>query len=540
MFRYARWVVVVGAVVGMGACSPEASPPDLSGLLTRAEVTGFVETSSYQDVMDFARALDESSDRIHLTSFGRTSEGRDLPLLVVGDVADASPEAVLATGKTRVYLQGNIHGGEVPGKEALLMLLRGWVEGEYPDWTESMVLLVAPIYNADGNERVELTNRPRQHGPVGGMGQRPNAQGLDLNRDHMKLDSPEARSLVRLLNDYDPHVGIDLHTTNGTRHAYHLTYSPPLHPDTHADIVALLRDDWLPELTRRIKEKHGWDYYYYGNAGGGRGRGGRGGTREASWRTFDHRPRFNNNYLGLRNRVAILSEAYAYATFEDRVLATLYFVEEILDYTHQNGAEIRRVVETADGTSVVGTRLSVRATLERSAERVEILMGEVDEETHPVTGEVMLRRRDVSIPTPMYEYGTFVPAETEVAPAVYVIPPELTEAIERLEIHGVGLERLASARTVELEEFVIDSTRVAERTFQGRNAREVWGSYRTVERTLPAGTVLVSVAQPLGRLAFHLLEPRADDGFLTWALLDGHIKTGQAYPILRSHVPLSP
>ena len=538
MLRDARWVVVVGAVMGMGACSPQAPPPDLSGLLTRAEVTDFVETSSYQDVMDFARALDESSDRIHLTSFGRTSEGRDLPLLVVGVVADASPEAVLATGMTRVYLQGNIHGGEVPGKEALLMLLRGWVEGGYPDWTQSMVLLVAPIYNADGNERVELTNRPRQHGPVGGMGQRPNAQGLDLNRDHMKLDSPEARSLVGLLNDYDPHVGVDLHTTNGTRHAYHLTYSPPLHPDTHADIVALLRDDWLPELTRSIKEKHGWDYYYYGNAGGGRG--GRGGTGEPSWRTFDYRPRFNNNYIGLRNRVAILSEAYAYATFEDRVLATLYFVEEILDYTHANGEEIRRVVETADAESVVGTQLSVRATPERSVERVDILMGEVDEEAHPVTGEVMLRRRDVRVPTSMYEYGTFAPSETEVAPATYLIPPELTDAIERLEIHGVGLERLASALTVELEEFAIDSTRVAERAFQGRNARDVWGSYRTVERTLPAGTVLVSVAQPLGRLAFHLLEPRADDGFLTWALLDDHIRAGQAYPILRSHVPLSP
>ncbi len=542
MFRDAPWVVVVGAVVGMGACSPQAPPPDLSVLLTRAEASDFEETSSYQDVMAFARALDESSDRIHLTSFGRTSEGRDLPLLVVGDVADASPEAVLATGKTRVYLQGNIHGGEVPGKEALLMLLRGWVEGEYPDWTESMVLLVAPIYNADGNERVELTNRPRQHGPVGGMGQRPNAQGLDLNRDHMKLDSPEARSLVGLLNDYDPHVGVDLHTTNGTRHAYHLTYSPPLHPDTHADIVALLRDDWLPALTMSIKEKHGWDYYYYGNAGGGRGRGrgGGGATGEPSWRTFDHRPRFNNNYIGLRNRIAILSEAYAYATFEDRVLATLYFVEEILDYAHAHGAEIRRVVETADGASVVGMPLSVRATPERSAERVEILMGEVDEEAHPVTGEVMLRRRDVSLPTPMYEYGTFAPAETEVAQATYVIPAELTGAIERLEIHGVRLERLASAQTVELEEFVIDSTRVAERAFQGRTAREVWGSYRTAERTLPAGTVLVSVAQPLGRLAFHLLEPRADDGFLTWALLDDHITPGHAYPILRSHVPLSP
>ena len=60
-----------------------------------------------------------------------------------------------------------------------------------------MVLLVAPIYNADGNERIALTNRRLQHGPTGGMGQRPNAQGYDLNRDHMKLESPEARAIRR-------------------------------------------------------------------------------------------------------------------------------------------------------------------------------------------------------------------------------------------------------------------------------------------------------------------------------------------------------
>ena len=102
----------------------------------------------------------------------------------------------------------------------------------HPTWPDSVVLLVAPIYNADGNERIRLDNRPRQNGPVGGMGQRPNAQDHDLNRDHMKLDAPESRSLVRLLRAYDPQVALDLHTTNGSRHAYHLTYAPPLHPAT--------------------------------------------------------------------------------------------------------------------------------------------------------------------------------------------------------------------------------------------------------------------------------------------------------------------
>ena len=60
-------------------------------------------------------------------------------------------------------------------------------------------------------------------------------------------------------------------------------------------------------------------------------------TRE--WRTFEHVPRFHNNYVGLRNRFALLSEAYAYATFEDRIKATNYFIEAALNFAQPERRE---------------------------------------------------------------------------------------------------------------------------------------------------------------------------------------------------------
>ncbi len=145
---------------------------------TRAERTNNRETSRYSEVVAFLEQVAAASPRIHLATFGYSWEGRPLPLAVWGDVAAATPEAVLASGKTRVFIQANIHAGEVEGKEAMLMLLRGLARGEHAQWADSLVLLIAPIYNADGNERITLGNRPLQHGPVGGMGQRPNAQGV--------------------------------------------------------------------------------------------------------------------------------------------------------------------------------------------------------------------------------------------------------------------------------------------------------------------------------------------------------------------------
>jgi len=521
-----RRILVTWCAASFVALSPGPVAAQLTPegelLLTRAERTEFRETTRYDEVVELARRLAANPD-VHLITFGYTVEGRALPLLVVG-APDASAASVLATGKTRVYLQGNIHAGEVEGKEALLILLRRLAAGEYATWTDSLVLLVAPIYNADGNERIRLDSRPRQHGPIGGVGQRPNAQGLDLNRDHTKLDSPEARSLVALMNEYDPHVVVDLHTTNGTRHAYHLTYAPPLHPNTPAAIDDFLRRRWLPAITARVKEKHGWDFWFFGDAGrlpdGGQG-----------WMTFDHRPRFNNNYVGLRNRMAILGETFAYATFQDRVRASLWFVEEILDFAQQNAGTIRGLAEDADRERVVGRELAVRAEPRRLPD-VTILMGEVDEERNPYTGAVMLRRRDVRVPTVMADYGTFRASETAVAPEGYYVLPEATAAIERLEAHGLAVVRYADEQHVDGERFVLDSTVVAEREFQGHRERTVWGSWVPEHFALPEGTAWISVDQPLGRLAFTLLEPRSDDGLTAWGFLDPEIEAG-SFPVIR-------
>ncbi|MEX1181615.1 MAG: M14 family metallopeptidase [Gemmatimonadota bacterium] len=516
----AFFCVLAGAVLASPAVAQDAS------LSTAPERTDFRETTRYADVVAFVERAAAASPVVHVDTFGYTLEGRALPLAIVARGLTAwTPEAVRASGKTVVYLQGNIHAGEVEGKESLLMLLREFAQGEHGALLDSLVLLVAPIYNADGNERVLLTNRGRQHGPIGGMGQRPNAQGYDLNRDHIKLDSPEARSLVQMMSQYDPHVSVDLHTTNGTLHAYYLTYSPPLHPNTPQQIISLLREDWLPTMTRAISAKYDWDYYYYGNL---QGQG-----DERGWYTFDYRPRFNNNYVGLRNRIAILSEAYSYATFEDRITATSRFVDEILTYAHANASRIRSIVAQAQATPVIGERLSVRSDYERAPQLASILMGDVVEERNPYTGETILRRLDVRTPTPMPEYGTFRGIETEVAPESYILLDPSEAVLANLSAHGVRMESVDAALTVSGQVFRVDSSSIAPREFQGHQERTVFGAWQDGTIIVPAGAMTVSMQQPLARLLFTLLEPRSADGLTNWNYFDESIEAGQGVPVVR-------
>ena len=528
----------------MSAAAPQAPAKSPQ---TRAERTDYRETSRYDDVMAFIREVVASSPQtMRLTTFGYTFEGKPLPLVIVGRVSAATPEAVKQSGKTRIYLQGNIHAGEVEGKEALQMLLRELAHGEHASWLQSSVLLIAPIYNADGNDHVKMTERNAQNGPIGGVGTRENAQGFDLNRDHMKLETPEARSIAALFRDWDPHVAVDLHTTNGTYHAYQLTYAPPLHPNTAAPIVDWLRNDWLPSITKNIKTKDGWDFYYYGNLEGGEtSRRGPSAppadpARERGWYTFDHRPRFNNNYIGLRNRIAILSEAYSYLPFRDRVAVTRRFVIEILDYAQQHAAEIRKRIVDIDAQNLVGSTLALRAKLQRAPEPVDILLGEVKHVHHPYTGATMLQRLDVKKVERLPEYGTFAPSETEKVPPAYLVPASLDRVVDLLEAHGIRFAPLAAERSLDVEEFEIALNDAAPRAFQNHRERSITGSYHRVTKTLPAGTIVVPMDQPLARLAFTLLEPRSDDGVVDWNVLDDVLEKEKTYPIRRALAPVAP
>lgn len=513
-----RSLAALSIVVSLQGVPVSAQAPE-----TRPERTDYMETSRYADVMAFIRAL-EPSPILHVTTFGYTYEGRPLPLVVVGrDLSDASPTSVKATGRTRVYVQGNIHAGEVEGKEALQALLRGVAAGEHAAWLDSLVLLIAPIYNADGNERISVENRYRQNGPLGGVGTRANAQGLDLNRDHTKLESSEARSLAAMMQAYDPALMMDLHTTNGTYHGYHLTYAPPLHPNTSTRIDGLLRDQWLPEVTQRVGDL-GWRMYYYGGAyapGGG----------ERGWYTYSHMPRYNTNYVGLRNRFGILSEAYAYVRFPDRIAATLAFVEENLDFAYRHATEIQRRVDEADAEDLRGERLALRARPE-AGDRVEILMGAVEERLSPISGRRYRVRLDQVRRETMREYGTFAPTVTEVVPEAYYVPAELERVIDLLTLHGVSLAELPTEQTLAVERFALDSTRVAPREYQGHRERQAFGAWESTDVTLPEGTVVVPMDQPLARLVFALLEPRSDDGVVDWNLVDDALDAGR-FPIYR-------
>lgn len=495
--------------------------------VTVAEKSDYKATSLYADVIAFCDQLAKMSPVVRQGVMATTTEGRDLPLLILANPPIANAAEAKDSGKPVIYAQGNIHAGEVCGKEALLMLARDVALTKDHPWLKDVILVIAPIYNADGNERIAKTNRPGQDGPEEGMGQRPNAQGYDLNRDHIKLESPEARGLVKLYTEWDPVLAIDTHTTNGSYHRYTMTYDGNRHPGGDAALITLMRDTFLPEVTKRMLAATKYDSFFYGNFD-------RGHTR---WDMYPSQPRYNTPYVGLRNRLGILTEAYAYATFKDRVLCTKEFVKDSIQQYIDNKDAINKLVKEARERTIAAGNADDDAD-DLVAIRLEpVKMDQQYTLKGYVERSVEGRRRpqitEEPADYPLDFYGISAASLSVVRPVAYLIPASQTAAIEKLQQHGIALEVLREDRQLEVEAYQIDEVVYARGAFQGHAMVTVEATPKSKTVMVPAGTIVAHAGQALGSLLVNLLEPESEDGLTAWNFFDAGLEAGSEFPVLR-------
>jgi hypothetical protein len=490
--------------------------------LTRAEATNYQETSRHADVMRFVAALERRAEpRLSVTSFGTSPEGRDLPLLVLSAQGIKTPEQALRASLPVVLVINGIHAGEVEGKEASLMLARDLLSGPGGALLEHMVLLIVPLFNPDGNDRIDPANRKLdiarfegQLGPLSGVGTRVNASGINLNRDYMKQEAAEMRLLqAHVCQAWQPHLTIDCHATNGSVHRFALTYDIPHTIESgRAAPILFMREQLLPPVTRRLKRRTGLDTFYYGNFVTDEGGAGSG------WMTYTHHPRFGSNYRGLTNRLDLLLETYSYLRFEERVFTTYEFLAEILRFVSERERDVIQVVESSQRPP---DRVAVRYRLEAFDAPVEILTRE------PRT----LDGQPVSVTIP--HFARFVGTEVVERPWAYAVPEAVALHLRR---HGLVVEQLAQDRVAAVEIARVEAARsegsrkILEAAVSGE--KELQADYRSETRVLAAGAYLVPTKQPLGAIAVYLCEARSDDGIVACGIVP-EPAPGAEFPVWR-------
>ncbi len=477
--------------------------------LTRAEQSDYAHTSTHADVLQFINALkDIGPASLHVTDFGRTPEGRLLPLLILSEEGRRTPAQALAAKLPIVLILCGIHAGEVEGKEGALMLVRDILGGRHGDLLARMTLLVVPLFNADGNDRIDPENRKLeidqlrgQIGPAGGVGTRENAAGINLNRDYLRQSSVEMRLLQSgVCQPWNPHLVIDCHTTNGSIHRFAMTFDVPHVVDSgRREPIEYMRERMLPVVQAAVKAKDGLDSFWYGNFlrdEGGQGQG---------WITYTHHPRFGANYRGLTNRLDLLLETYAYLPFPERVRATYGFLRESLAYVAERGDEILALLNACESPP---EQIAVRYRLEPYADRTaEILTRE----------PYQLDGAPITVQVPYL--GRFVGEQSVQRPLAYAMPLSIAQHLAR---HGLKVEEPVSPLFVAAEIAVARQQQVsaAREILEAASSVVLDVDYRCERRALPEDWRLVYTAQQRGAIAVYLCEAGSDDGLFTSGLID--------------------
>ena len=504
-------------------------------LQTRAEASGYEETSLHADVMAFLSALDQKCDpRFHLTSFGKSPKGRELPLVVLSTTGVKTPEDARRAGLPVVLMVDGIHPGEVEGKEATLALLREVLEGREGDWLEHLTLVIVPLFNPDGNDALAPHNRrldlPRlsgQPGPV--VGTRTQSQGINLNRDYMQQRSAEMRLFQRhVWLAWKPDLTIDNHATNGSVHRMAMTVDVP-HTVASGQRAPIdfMRNRLVPDVISAVARRgivSGW----YGNfiedeqALAARGVVDARSAVGGGWVTYPHNPRFGSNYRGLTGRLDLLLECYSYLSFEERVRTASAWQIETLRWVANHPQDVKEVVAASQ---IPRSDIAVRYRLEAFEQPITIPT--YDPRVPAIAGAEAGAPTEVTLP----HLSAFMGSEIVKRPVAYAVPPTVAEHLRH---HGLHVHDASGIVDAEVAEVVAVEREDGRAILESRTVGDVTVEWRRETRTLPAGWSLVPTEQPLGAIAVYLCEPRSDDGIVENGVVS-MVPLGAEHPAWRVH-----
>src|SRR5262249_52237141 len=101
-------------------------------------------------------------------------------------------------------------------------------------------------------------------------------------------------------------------------------------------------DVLFPEVGKKLEKATGFHSFFYGNF-----------TRnKEGWETVPGTPRYGIHYVGLHNRIGILSESYSYASYKDRIIGGREFFRAIFEYCAEHKKEIQAMLDKARADTV--------------------------------------------------------------------------------------------------------------------------------------------------------------------------------------------
>ena len=469
--------------------------------MTIAEKSDYKSTSKVEDVVNFFLQLQSMyPENIIVSSIGKTFEGREIPLIIAGNPAPCQP---CNTDKPVIMINANIHAGEVEGKEAVQMFIRDLLKEKSPV-LDKFVFVIIPVFNADGNEKISPEHRPYQR-VKNGVGIRYNGMNMDLNRDFVKLDSPEAKALVATFNKWNPLIFIDMHTTNGSFHEEPLTFTWSMSPAGSGEMADFIRKSIFPFVKKYSMEKHQIDCIPYGHFDNQ--------ENPTKWRGFFGGMVFATGYFGAKGAFSFLNENYAYADYKTRIKAAYSFLDSLIAFASKSKNLDKMIEIQKRFYSLPYTYIYTKTEAVPCGEKITIKGYKVykDKKTGRFKPD-KTKRIDYRVDF----IGCFKGEKTVISGA-FIFAPGLSPIAEKLRQHGINVYKLQQNQTVKAKRYKIEKIEFSDFPFQGRQfVKNIEGKFETTELEIEKGWYVVPLnnTQKYKQVATALLYPESEDSLL--------------------------
>jgi hypothetical protein len=473
---------------------PDVRYPTPSLREGRADFASHSEVLAYLD--ELARA---SEGRLKVETIGTSQEGRSIPMALL------AAHGVIEQSLPTVFVIAQQHGNEPAGGEAALALVQQ-LSGPQAQLLDRVNVVVVPRANPDGAEHFVRTSR----------------SGIDVNRDHLLLRTPEARAIAHLMVRYRPHVVLDLHefTVAGrwvekfaAMQKYDALIQAASVGNLDPSIAAAAQQDYVERL-RRAWARNGLTSFAYHTTSPD--------PNDKVVSMGGVQPDTGRNTNGLRPAISLLLEvrgvglgrAHLLRRVHTAVIAGITVAQVAAEQGNGLLALVRRAeadtaAQACQGQLVVAARHS-------SAKQQLVFVD-------AVTGA------DKAIDV---EWRAAIPLDVQrvrARPCGYLVAGDQAQAIDRLRLLGVRVHAVEKASRWDVERYVV----VSDGSGQRQDARGAIddggdGPIRVFEvRTQQAqddevvpGTMYIPLDQPLAAIISAALEPDSQNSYAANRLLD--------------------
>jgi hypothetical protein len=480
--------------------------------ITRFESTKGEESSPYHEAIEFFQQLDNKFSSVSMKEVGPTDTYYPLHVVYFCNDGKFDIEQWHKKEKLIILINNAIHPGEPDGIDASMMLLRDAAMGKLkvPD---NIVLAVIPVFNIGGALNRGSYSRANQNGPKE-YGFRGNAQNLDLNRDFIKADAKETKSLTRFFVELQPDIFIDNHVSNGADYQHVMTLLSVNPSKQGLEMGKYLSEKFEPGIYASMKRK-GYDLIPYVNHHGE--------TPEKGWNQFYEPPRFASGFAALHRAFAFVPETHMLKPYKQRVESTYALMESFIDYAGKNRQEIQDSRKN-ELKAVLKNDKFVLDWKADTSKHTEIVFKGYEEMHKPseVSGLPRLyydRAKPFEKMIPFY--NSFLPAITVIAPKSYVIPHAWQKVVKRLKMNGVKMKQLKKDTVMDLTVYRITGYESTQRPYEGHYLHtKVKYTSAKENIQLHKGDYIIDTDQPGRRYLVETLEPNAPDAFFAWGFFD--------------------